>query len=132
MFRLIGTTLVVCGLLLGAPGAAEAHGMLYSRFIHGVQNPAVKGIEIVRLNLAPIANDDVDAALAVVQRDRQVDSEYEALTREIVTCMMDDPIRIPRGLAARALELVVRAHGGVRHAITFLGGRGRGVFLLKK
>lgn len=32
MFRLIGTTLAACGLLLGAPQAAEAHGIVYNDY----------------------------------------------------------------------------------------------------
>lgn len=32
MFRLIGTLFAVCGLLLGAPKAAEAHGIVYNDY----------------------------------------------------------------------------------------------------
>jgi phosphate transport system protein len=53
---------------------------------------------------------DIDRALEIARRDRQVDEEYEALQRQCITFMMEDPRTIRRALdvlwVARALERV--------------------------
>jgi phosphate transport system protein len=56
------------------------------------------------------ARTDVQAALEVRPRDRQIDQEYESIYRQMITFMMEDPRSIPRTLdvlwAARALERI--------------------------
>ena len=53
---------------------------------------------------------DVDAALEVVKEDEHVDDEYEAITRQCITFMMEDPRSIKRFMnvtwAARSLERI--------------------------
>ncbi len=53
---------------------------------------------------------DVDAALAVVPEDEIADQEYEAIARQCITFMMEDPRSINRVMnvtwAARALERI--------------------------
>jgi phosphate transport system protein len=53
---------------------------------------------------------DSEAALHVARRDRQVDEEYDAIQRQCITFMMEDPRTIRRALdvlwVARALERV--------------------------
>jgi phosphate transport system protein len=53
---------------------------------------------------------DADLALAVARRDRTVDEEYEAIQRQCITFMMEDPRTIRRSLDAmwvvRALERI--------------------------
>ena len=53
---------------------------------------------------------DVDAALAVIEEDEQVDEEYDAITRQCITFMMEDPRTIKRVMnvtwAARSLERI--------------------------
>ncbi len=53
---------------------------------------------------------DVEAALAVVKEDEQVDEEYDALTRQCITHMMEDPRSIRRFMnvtwSARSLERI--------------------------
>jgi phosphate transport system protein len=53
---------------------------------------------------------DIEQALAITRRDLQVDEEYEAIQRQCITFMMEDPRTIRRALdvlwVARALERV--------------------------
>jgi phosphate transport system protein len=66
--------------------------------------------EMVHGALDAFARLDTDAALAVARRDRVVDEEYEALQRQCITFMVEDPRSIRRALdvlwVARALERV--------------------------
>jgi phosphate transport system protein len=60
--------------------------------------------------LDAFARTDPEAAVRVMEADRDVDREYESLSREMITFMMEDSRLIPRGLdlqfAARALERI--------------------------
>ncbi|GAB2189819.1 phosphate signaling complex protein PhoU [Sessilibacter sp. MAH2] len=60
--------------------------------------------------LNAFARFDVDAALAVVREDNDVDREYKSAMRELMTCMMEDPHSINRILnvmwALRSLERI--------------------------
>lgn len=53
---------------------------------------------------------DTEAALAVARRDRVIDEEYDAIQRQCITFMMEDPRAIRRTLdimaVARALERI--------------------------
>jgi phosphate transport system protein len=66
--------------------------------------------EMLHDALDALARLDVETALAVVRRDKNVDQEYRSATRELVTYMMEDPRSISRVInimwALRALERI--------------------------
>jgi phosphate transport system protein len=66
--------------------------------------------EMVRDALDAFARLDANAAVQVARRDRMVDEEYEAIQRQAITFMMEDPRSIRRALdvmwIVRSLERV--------------------------
>jgi len=67
-------------------------------------------IAMVHDTLDAFARLDMELALAVVRRDRTVDEEYEAIHRQSITFMMEDPRSIRRALdvmwVVRSMERV--------------------------
>jgi phosphate transport system protein len=98
---------------------AEKIGYIGSR-LAAVERPADRYREIKHLGrivadmvheaLDAFARMDAEAAIAVAKKDRLVDEEYEAIQRQVITFMMEDPRTIRRALdvlwVARALERI--------------------------
>ncbi len=83
---------------------------------------------MLRDALDAFARTELEVAGGLARRDREVDADYESLTREIVTHIMDDPRVTPRGLAAllagRALERIGdRACNVAEYVVYYSEGR---------
>ncbi|CAI3803793.1 MULTISPECIES: phosphate signaling complex protein PhoU [Rheinheimera] len=74
--------------------------------------------------LDAFARMDVEAALAVHREDKKVDREYEAITRQLMTYMMEDPRSIPKIMnvlwSARSMERIGDRCKNVAEYIVFL------------
>ena len=98
---------------------AEKLGHAAARFASG-DRPADRYREVKHIGelvaemlhgaLDAFARLDTEAALAVARRDRAIDEEYDAIQRQCITFMMEDPRSIRRTLdimaVARALERI--------------------------
>lgn len=66
--------------------------------------------DMLKAAMNAFARLDVNAAIEVVREDERVDEEYDAITRQCITLMMEDPRSIRRFMnvtwAARSLERI--------------------------
>ncbi|SON50487.1 phosphate signaling complex protein PhoU [Vibrio tapetis] len=87
-----------------------------------------QAINMLHQVLDAFARMDVDAAAVVYKQDDKLDAEYEAVIRQLMTYMMEDPRCIPNVLqvmwAARAIERVGdRCQNICEYIIYFVKGR---------
>jgi phosphate transport system protein len=76
----------------------------------GIEQMGYQVRDMLHRTLDAYARMDVDAAIQVWKEDRKVDMQYENITRQLITYMMEDPRSIPWVLdvmwSARALERI--------------------------
>ena len=87
---------------------AEAEGT--KKHFSGIEQMGNQVSDMLHRTLNAYARMDVDTAINVWKEDRKVDTQYENITRQLITHMMEDPRSIPWVLdvmwSARALERI--------------------------
>ncbi len=87
-----------------------AEGSRGHGYFHELQHLADSVRQILNEALDTFARMDVDAALEVVRSDIAIDQEYDAIMRQLITVMMEDPRNVTRVLdvmwSVRALERI--------------------------
>jgi phosphate transport system protein len=80
--------------------------------------------EIVNDTLTAFARYDVNMALKVVNKDKEIDREYGTAMRELITYMMEDPRNISRSMnviwALRSLERIGDHASNISEQIIYL------------
>ena len=88
---------------------SEDDGRFHTHY-DGIRHLSDYVSQMLRQALDSFARLDVETALQVVHADSEADEEYQALMRQLITYMMEDPRTISESLdimwAARALERI--------------------------
>lgn len=93
-----------------------------------LENLGRRVLECLQATLDAFTRMDVDAAIRVHQSDEKIDREYEALLRQLMTYMMEEPRSIPQIMSviwsARALERIGdRCQNICEYIIYFVKGK---------
>ncbi|HCI15053.1 MAG TPA: phosphate transport system regulatory protein PhoU [Gallionellaceae bacterium] len=88
---------------------SQKHGLALPRY-HEISHAAEIAVEMLRKSLDAFARLDVAMAAQVVRQDDQVDEEFRAIMRYLITFMMEDPRTISTSLeilfVAKAIERI--------------------------
>ncbi|EGQ7989638.1 TPA: phosphate signaling complex protein PhoU [Vibrio vulnificus] len=108
--------------------AIESPSSKERQFNVSLEPLARQAIQMLHLVLDAFARMDVDAAAEVHKMDDKIDAEYEAVIRQLMTYMMENPKNIPNILqvmwSARAIERVGdRCQNICEYIIYFVKGK---------
>lgn len=108
--------------------ALESFNKAQQEFLVSMDNMGRKAITMLSNVLDAFARMDVDAAFSVHTADKQLDKEYEAITRQLMTHMMEDPRSIPKVMdvlwSVRSLERIGdRCQNISEYVIYFVKGK---------
>ncbi|SDB37420.1 phosphate uptake regulator, PhoU [Pseudidiomarina indica] len=97
-------------------------------FLVSLENLGQQVLAMLQKVLDAFARMDLDAAVEVHQMDALADRQYEALTRQLMTYMMEDPRGIPKVMnvlwSARSLERIGdRCQNIAEYIIFFVKGK---------
>lgn len=108
--------------------ARESFSRDQQHLLVSLENLGQQVLGMLKDVLNAFARLDPEAALSVHQQDRRADRQYEALTRQLMTYMMEDSRSIPRIMdvmwAARSLERIGdRCQNIAEYVIYFVHGK---------
>ncbi|KII79836.1 phosphate signaling complex protein PhoU [Vibrio renipiscarius] len=111
-----------------AKGALKTPSTTERQFHVSLEPLCRQAVHMLHQVLDAFARMDVDAAAAVYKLDDRLDAEYEAVVRQLMTYMMEDPKNIPHILqvmwSARAIERVGdRCQNICEYIIYFVKGK---------
>ena len=90
--------------------ALESFNNAQQEFLVSMDNMGRKALAMLHDVLDAFARMDVEAAFKVHKADKALDKEYEAITRQLMTYMMEDPRSIPKVMdviwSVRSLERI--------------------------
>ena len=108
--------------------ALESFNNDHQQFLISLENLGQQVLAMLHGVLDAFARMDLDAAYDVHQMDAQADRQYEAVTRQLMTYMMEDPRGIPKVMSvlwsARSLERIGdRCQNIAEYIIFFVKGK---------
>lgn len=108
--------------------ALEDFSSKQKELLLNLDNLGRRVLEFLQLSLDAFTRMDVDTALKIHTTDEKIDREYEALMRQLMTYMMEDPRSIPQIMSviwsARALERIGdRCQNICEYIIYFVKGK---------
>lgn len=108
--------------------ALESFNKTQQEFLVSMDSMGRKAITMLTQVLDAFARMDVEAAFAVHKADKKLDKEYEAITRQLMTYMMEDPRSIPKVMdvlwSVRSLERIGdRCQNIAEYVIYFVKGK---------